>query len=297
MATIKLYRSYDEQVELLKSRGMDVGDSEEAARHLRQVNYYRLSGYWYPFRRMIDGGRADTFYPGTTLAHVLALYHFDATLRMATFGALVPIELTVRALLGHALGRIGECAHLDRAVLGARARQPAYEEWVTRLDKEVSESHEDFVEHHRQKYGGEMPVWAAVEVLDWGGLTKLYGFSPRAVQDDVAAQFNLRAPQLESWLKSLNIVRNVCAHHGRLFNRVFALAPKLPTPGRFPDLDQAASFTRTFGQLTMIQFLLDSQGLRRTLLPSVMRAFPQVTSVPVSHTGAPNGWDSSALWQ
>ena len=89
MATIKLFRSYDEQVELLKSRGMDVGDSEEAARQLRQVNYYRLSGYWYPFRRMIDGGRADTFYPGTTLADVLALYHFDASLRMATFGALV----------------------------------------------------------------------------------------------------------------------------------------------------------------------------------------------------------------
>lgn len=142
-----------------------------------------------------------------------------------------------------------------------------------------------------------MPVWAAVEVLDWNGLTKLYGFSPRAVQDELAVRFNLRAPQLESWLKSLNIVRNVCAHHGRLFNRVFALAPKLPTPGKFPDLDQAASFTRTFGHLTMIQFLLDSQGLRRTLLPSVMRTFPSVKIVPVTHTGAPHDWNSFSLWR
>lgn len=297
MAAIKLYRSYGEQVAVLESRGMDVGDPEEAARQLRQVNYYRLSGYWYPFRQIVNGSRVDNFYPGTTLTDVLALYNFDASLRTATFGALAPIELTVRALLGHALGRIGERAHLDPSLLGARARQPAYEVWRARYESEVAESHEDFVEHHRHKYGGEMPVWAAVEVLDWGGLTKLFGFSPRTVQDDVAAQFNLRAPQLESWLKSLNIVRNVCAHHGRLFNRVFALAPKLPTPGTFPDLDHAASFTRSFGHLTMIQFLLDSQGMRRTLLPSVMRAFPVVKIVPPSHTGAPDDWDASALWR
>lgn len=294
---MKLFRTYDEQVALLQSRGMDVGDPEEAREQLRRVNHYRLSGYWYPFRQIVDGRRVDDFYSGTTFADVMALYHFDANLKTAAFGAMAPIELTIRALLGHALGRIGERAHLEPSLLGARAQKADYDSWRSRYEKEVAESHEDFVTHHRLKYDGEMPVWAAVEVLDWGGLTKLYGFSPRAVQDEVAAAVSLRAPQLESWLKSLNIVRNVCAHHGRLFNRVFVLAPKLPAPGVFPDLDHAASFTRAFGQLTMIQFLLARLGLRHTLLPSVMKSYPEVKVVPRSHTGAPDDWQNSALWR
>ena len=257
MTAIKLFQTYDQQVRLLQARGMDAGDRDKAVFQLKQVNYYRLSGYWYPFRRIVNGSRTDDFFPGTTL---------------------------------------DERIHLNPSLLNSRAHSGAYEQWKNRYNREVADSHEDFVEHHRTRYGGEMPVWAAVEVLDWGGLTKLYGFSPRSVQDDVAAAFNLGAPQLESWLKSLNIVRNVCAHHGRFFNRVFALAPKLPPAGRFPALDRAASFTRTFGHLTLIQFLLESQKMRRTGLPALMRTFPEVRFVPRSHTGAPVDWNESTLW-
>ena len=227
----KQFRDYGGQVALLDARGMDVGDPDQAADRLRKVNYYRMSGYWHPFRQFGSsrGTRRDEFFPGTTLADVVKLYSFDANLRAATFSALAPVELRVRALLGHELGAVDEVAHLRPDLLHARARQgESYKVWLASYTKRVDDSREDFVEHHRNKYGGVLPVWAAVEVLDWGGLVRLFGFSPRTVQDDVAAAFGLRAPQLESWLKSLNIVRNVCAHHGRLFNRAFALMPKLP---------------------------------------------------------------------
>jgi len=296
LTAVKLFKSYDQQVEQLEARGMDVGDRDEAMAQLRRVNYYRLSGYWYPFRQIVNGSRGDEFYPGTTLVDVMKLYHFDASLRAMTFASLATVELTVRALLGHPLGRVNECIHLDPGMLNSRARGGAYERWRARYDRELEDSHEEFVEHHRRRYGGTLPIWAAVEILDWGGLTKLYGFSPRPVQDEVARSFGLRAPQLESWMKSLNIVRNVSAHHGRLFNRVFALAPKLPPAGDFPALDAAAPFTRTFGHLTLIQFLLNSQGLKRAGLPAVMRTFPDVRSVPLRHIGAPDDWAASPLW-
>lgn len=296
MTAVKLFQTYDEQVDLLKARGMDVGDREIAIAQLKHVSYYRLSGYWYPFRRIEDGKRTDEFFPDTTLKDVMKLYSFDATLRSATFGALAPIELTMRALLGHTLGRVHECAHLERDVLNARAQGQSYDLWLSRYVRESHDSHEEFVKHHRRKYEGRLPVWAAVEILDWGGLTKLFGFSPREVQDEVAAEFGLRAPQLESWLKSLDIVRNVSAHHGRLFNRVFALAPRLPPAGKFPALDSASPFTRTFGHLSLIQFMLDSQGLRRQILPAVMRTFPDVRAVPISHLGASPNWSDSPLW-
>jgi abortive infection bacteriophage resistance protein len=216
---VKAYRSYEDQVNLLAARGMDVGDRGQAARTLRRINYYRLSGYWYPFRQQVSGTRIDDFYPGTRLDDVVALYEFDAALRAATFSVLAPVELAIRALLGHELGRVDPCAHLDPDKLGPTARTgDSYPKWREGYELELARSREDFVEHHHQKYGGRLPVWAAVELLDWGGLTFLYGFAPRSVQDEVASACGLTGPQLTSWLKSLNLLRNTCAHHGRLFN-------------------------------------------------------------------------------
>lgn len=298
---VKAYLSYDDQVDRLALRGMDVGDHDSAVGVLRRINYYRLSGYWYPFRQQIGGVRADDFYPGTRLDDVVALYEFDARLRAATFSVLAPIELALRALIGHELGRIDPCAHLDPGLLGPTAqRGDSYSKWLENYDLELSRSREDFVGHHHQKYGGRLPVWAAVELLDWGSLTYLYGFAPREVQDAVADACGLRGPQLTSWMKSLNLVRNTCAHHGRLFNRVHTITPKLPRVGVHPDLDTAAkAWSRTFGALTLIQFLLDRLDLgRMTLLPAVMKSFPRVALIPLSHLGAERDWQTtSRLWE
>lgn len=298
---VKAYRSYEEQAGLLAARGMDVGDRDRAVHVLRRINYYRLSGYWYPFRQRVAEARIDDFYPGTRLDDVVALYEFDARLRAATFSVLAPIELTFRALLGHELGRIDPCAHLDPSELGPTAqRGSSYAIWRDGYERELGRSREDFVVHHHEKYGGRLPVWAAVELLDWGSLTYLYGFSARGVQDRVAGACGLSAPQLTSWLKSLNLVRNICAHHGRLFNRVHTITPKLPKIGVHPDLDHASkAWSRTFGQLTLIQFLLDRLQLgRMALLPAVVRTFPATAVVPLKHLGAEGDWQtSSRLWQ
>jgi abortive infection bacteriophage resistance protein len=301
MAAVKQYLSYDEQVTRLRDRGMDVGNPGEAAAMLKRISYYRLSGYWYPFRRLVDGERLDTFFEGTTLADVSALYNFDSGLRAMTLAGLSQIELTVRASLGHELGRVHECAHLDPDLLGPLAQKRDYQEWLGKYEREMLRSREDFVEHHQLKYGGMLPVWAAVEILDWGGLTQLFRLSPFHVQDAVADEFGLSRAQMGSWLKSLNIVRNVSAHHGRLFNRVFALAPKLPAPGRYPDLDACASpglgFTRAFGHLSLIQFMLRKRGIGSpVLLPRTLANYPRVQRVPVSHTGAPEDWQHLSLW-
>lgn len=297
---VKEYRTYADQVGLLAQRGMDVGDPDQAATTMERINYYRLSGYWYPFRQINFGARVDDFHPGTRLADVVAMYDFDARLRAATFSVLAPIELAFRALLGHELGRVDPCAHLDAQLLGPTARSGgSYAKWREGYEWELNRSREDFVEHHHDKYGGRLPVWAAVELLDWGSLSFLYGFSPRPVQDAVADTCGLSGPQLASWLKSLNLVRNTCAHHGRLFNRVHTITPKLPRVGVHPDLDQVStSWSRTFGQLTLIQFLLDRLGLgRMTLLPAVLKSYPDVQALPLAHVGADQSWQSaSRLW-
>ena len=237
---------------------------------------------------------------------VVDLYRFDSRLRTATFTALTPIELAIRAHLGHELGRLDPLIHLDPYKLGATARSTKYESrstkyeyWRRRYEHELKSSREDFVKHHKQKYGGKLPVWAATEIMDWGSLTYLYEFSPRSVQDAISSRCGLNAPQLHSWLKALNIVRNICAHHGRLFNRVHAISPKLPAQGTHTDLDCInTDWKRTFGQLTLVQLLLDRLNVgNKKLLPTVVQSFPEVQIVPISHMGAPDNWQTaSRLW-
>ncbi len=298
---VKSYKTYDEQVDLLLRRGMLIEDRAVAAKTLARVNYYRLSGYWYPFRVQREDGRADDFYPDTRFDDVVALYEFDAKLRGATFEALMPIELAIRTLLGHELGRVDPSAHLDPTLLGPVARRgDAHAKWLRRYNESFRRSREDFVAHHKKKYGGQVPVWAAVELLDWGSLSRLFDFAPRRVQEAVADACLLRAPQLGSWLKVLNVVRNTCAHHGRLFNRVHAITPKLPVPGVHDDLDSAdADWNRTFGQLTLIQYLLDRLEVGSTgLLPAVVKTYPDVRVIPISHMGAPPRWqETGRLWR
>ena len=299
---IKEFKTYNEQVDILVRRGMDIGDRDKAIFLLQQVSYYRLSGYCYPFREFKNSSRADTFFPGTRLRDVVDLYRFDSRLRTATFTALTPIELAIRAHLGHELGRLDPLIHLDPYKFGVTVRTPKekkYNSWRKRYDRELGSSREDFVNHHKQKYGGNLPVWAATEIMDWGTLTYLYELSPRSVQNTISSQCDLTAPQLRSWLKALNIVRNICAHHGRLFNRVHAISPKLPAQSTHTDLDCInTDWKRTFGQLTLVQLLLDRLNVGdKKLLPTVVQSFPEVQIVPISHMGAPDNWQTaSRLW-
>lgn len=299
---IKEFKTYNEQVDILVRRGMDIGDRDEAIFLLQQVSYYRLSGYCYPFREFKNSSRADTFFPGTRWRDVVDLYRFDSRLRTATFTALTPIELAIRAHLGHELGSLDPLIHLDPKKLGVTVDTPKekkYNSWRKRYDRELESSREDFVKHHKQKYGGKLPVWAATEIMDWGSLTYLYEFSPRSVQDAISSRCGLNAPQLHSWLKALNIVRNICAHHGRLFNRVHTISPKLPAQGTHTDLDCInTDWKRTFGQLTLVQLLLDRLNVgNKKLLPTVVQSFPEVQIVPISHMGAPDNWQTaSRLW-
>lgn len=302
--SVKAFQTYQQQLQLLSSRGMEIDFPDAALEKLTNINYYRLSGYWYPFREQIANAsthRLDNFYPGTTFEDVIHLYDFDERLRSAVFACLTPIELSLRALLGHYLGEVHECAHMkpDSLFLKDPNASKSYQKWISDYNKALSSSKEDFVLHHQDKYGGNLPIWVAVEILDWGKLSYLFVFSPLKVQQNVADSFGLTAPQLHSWMKSLNILRNICAHHGRLFNRGLSMKPRLPKDPAIlgiPNPDEAMN--RAFGQLTLIQYLLHRRNIGDSdLLPTVLESFPSVRIVPISHIGAPDDWRTFELWK
>ncbi|WP_312098174.1 Abi family protein [Corynebacterium dentalis] len=304
MVQSKQFKTYGEQVALLRKRGMRIDDLSRAEHLLSRLNYYRLSGYWYPMQRFAsgDGQGLNAFVDGATLDLVVELYEFDERFRHSVFIELDRVEMAIRAMLGYELGRLGPLLYKDQNRLGARARQrqksgrSVHEVWLRKYETALRTSKEDFVAHHVEKYGGDIPIWAAVEIMDWGMLSYLYGMSPNIVRNRIAEKCLLTAPQLESWMKSLNILRNYAAHHARMFNRVYDIKPKLTDEQRkAPEFRET---NRAFGQLSLIQYLHRRLELSPAdCLPALIESYPHNTIVPLARTGAPENWADLNLWK
>lgn len=240
-----------DQIKLLNDRGMHVGDVATAERCLHRVGYYRLSAYWYPFRQIQQGPlapqtsmsslRADVFVSGTTFEDIFDFYVFDKKLRTYVADGLERIEIAVRAMIADLLGARDPHAHRISSELdGDFARkldpqtgQPKHQEWLRKQDGQFARSREDFAKHFRTKYPASVaPIWVACEVWDWGTLATFFTGMKPADKDAIAKKFgNVNGKQLESWLKAMNHVRNICAHHSRLWNKGLNVIPALPKRG------------------------------------------------------------------
>ncbi|WP_418912062.1 Abi family protein [Actinomyces bouchesdurhonensis] len=282
------------------------------------MGYYRLSGYSYPYRAVQaeTGLLSDNFIEGTTIEKVVKLYRFDQELRAVTGLQLAKIEIVLRVMISHELGRVDPYIHLSPHKLGKKAWDKVnvrpteqYSEWLDKYSLSVVRSNEDSVIHYKKKYDAILPVWVAVHVLDWGGLRLLYGFARDEQRKAIAQQLNISESQLSSWLHCLNEVRNVCAHHGRLYSRTFPKSPMLTGEDhelgflrRFV-LDDAKEGNRKekkgkcFAQFTIIQYLLSKMNLEGINdLPHLLHKFPEVSPVSVKDLGVPENWEELPLW-
>lgn len=181
----------------MRSRGLTISDEALAAWILETVGYYRLAGYLYPFRASArDAGHSSSmileeFRPGTEIAHAAALVEFDRSLRLLVLDAVERIEVAVRTRIAHVLGRHGPFAHLDHDCLSAAFTSPrpdgscsAHTVWLDRVGERQGRSEEPFVVHFRDRYDGDLPIWALTEILELGQLGRLYaGLSNQIATD------------------------------------------------------------------------------------------------------------------
>ena len=217
--------TYAEQAALLQERGMLVEDPAEAEFYLQHLNYYRLGAYWLPFEA---DHISHQFRPGTRFSDVLNLYVFDRELRLLVVDAIERVEVSVRAQWAYQLAhRHGPYAHLEPTLAYQHHR------WRQNLDAltdEVDRSDETFIRHLKNTYSEDLPpVWAVCEVMSLGKLSHWYSnLRPMPTRRAISGVYQVDEKTLQSWLHHLTHVRNVCAHHSRLWNREFTITPKLP---------------------------------------------------------------------
>jgi len=243
------WKTFEEQLDLLNSRGMEAPDTASALHYLTNIGYYRLSAYWYPFRtfelqkntitNVIKYLRQDTFYPNTHFSDAVDLYIFDKKLRSLAFEALESIEVAVRVDIAYQLGKrdtfahhsIGEFHNGVANSINKHSKKTRFEGWQEKYGVLVNRSKEDFVQHYREKHGQDLPIWVAIETWDFGAMSQLYAMMKVPDKAKIAEKYGVTSKVFESWLRSLNYLRNLVAHHSRVWNRNVIDQPKLPKKG------------------------------------------------------------------
>lgn len=317
MKPIKPWLSFQDQLQQLHDRGLLVDKPAAALDYLERVGYYRLSGYWYPLRAIDQAAstaqgkavRLDTFVPGSRFEDVVRLYIFDKKLRLLALDALERIEMSVRVDVAHLLGKQDPRAHENPTCLhgnfskkiilrGPETGKTQHQVWLSKYQSLLSRARkEPFVQHNLQQYGA-LPIWAAIEVWDFGQLSKLFAGMKYTDQQAIAAMYNAPDGQAFSqWLRSLNFIRNVSAHHSRLWNiNVLELSP---VPNGWP---AALHNARPFLYFCLMQHLLrvicPKSGWGQRFKDLLANDFPASAGpmVNLQDLGAFPDWERWDLW-
>lgn len=258
--------------------------------------------------------RLDEFIDGANFQEAVNYYVFDKRLRLLALDALERIEVAIRVDIAYLLGERGTYAYADEAMLDGnfvskivpRTGRTRYEEWRRKYDHIVERSRETFVEHYKKKYGLPLPFWVAIEIWDFGLLSWFFSGIKNSDQRFVAEKYGIgHGKKFESWLRSLNFLRNLCAHHSRVWNRNIIDQPQLPPSGLLPDFDRFAGkedlIARSFLLFCILQYLMkqicpgSSWGER---FKTLMSEFPTSATgrAPESDMGCIEGWETWDLW-
>jgi abortive infection bacteriophage resistance protein len=318
MPYTKPYLPLPQQLALIKSRGMGISDDAKAVNYLERIGYYRLSGYWFPYRVSTrQGGKwvvGDDFRPGTQFSEIIDLYVFDKRLRLLMLDAIERIEVSLRVQITLQLGSHHSHAHREPSFLhGNFARRPdpktgviPHREWLRRHDEAFDRSKEDFAKHFKSKYPGENPpIWIAAELWDFGATSVLYGGLNKVDQTAIATTFNVQSFEtMETWIRAINVVRNLCAHHSRLWNRPVVIQPRWPAAADCSLLAHLVgnghAQTRLYGIAALCAFLLRSINPTSdwaTRFEELINSFPKSQIIDLNAAGFPAGWAQESLWQ
>jgi abortive infection bacteriophage resistance protein len=311
----KPYLSVIDQIELLRCRGMTFADVDKAAEYLQRIGYYRLSAYWHPMRRRDPetGHVSDEFKAGTTFKEATDLYTFDGRLRLIMLDAYERLEVSLRTEVALCLGGYSPQAHRNLEWLGPDFSRPKYRngptlhrEWLGRLDKKARDSKDQFAEHFRTKYpNDDMPVWIAVELLDFGPLSHLISGMKNSHLAIIGRDYgSIKPPQVKSWARSLAFSRNVCAHHSRLWNKPLVNQPSL-VGGGIPDDLQHIQYLpdggkRLYSIASVAQYMLRIANPRTSWKSRFIKhidTFPTSDRLSLSAGGFPPNWKNEKLWK
>ena len=289
-----------EQVAKLKSRGLLFRDEAYGRAMLSRISFYRLRAYTYPFQDNTDP--AHPFNVAIDFETIIKLYKFDRKLRLLIFGALEKIEIALRTQIIYQYSlQHGSHWHIEQNLYFDKSRAISQ---LSKLQKEVNRSDETFIKHYKATYTSpaDPPCWMSLEVASFGTLSMLFrNLRNGSEKNAVASSFGLpNTSTLQNWMHNFAHIRNICAHHGRLWNRRLTVQPKLPynTQHNFLTKVEARSLhtNKLYASLCCIKYMLEQIESDFNFSRKLKKLIDKCPMEQESDMGFPSNWRTHNLW-
>jgi abortive infection bacteriophage resistance protein len=304
--------SFSEQIALLQSRGLTIDDESKAESYLQEISYYRLSAYFLPYQKV-----KDKFNEGVTFSQIIKTYSFDRELRLLMFDCIERIEVAIRTQIIYSMALHYNDSHWhDNQSLFI---SPYYNKVGKLVDPYTSlqaiiskaktvRTPEVFIKHYTETYNkpANPPSWMCLELLTMGELSFLYrGLKNSSDKKRIASFFDVHPTVFTSWLHTLTYIRNLCAHHSRLWNRDLAIEPeKLLKPvGKWLNKPYENN-KRVFYFICVLKYLLLRANPNNSLKNKLEGLFAKYPTVPIQFLGIPSdgkgnmlNWQNEELWK
>lgn len=289
-----------EQIERLKERGLIINHPKIAEKYLYNISYYRLGEYWYV---MQEDKENHVFKPNSRFEDVIALYNFDAELRILLFDVIEKIEISLRTKMIYQLSIEVNPWWFQNFDLFIDSQ--ALVKTLSSLEEELSRSKDPIVKNHYRKHKDDQrfpPAWKSLEQTSFGSLSKLYGNLKHTIKskDFIAKEFGaVNHTYLPSWLQSIAQIRNFCAHHSRLWNKNLPSTVKLlskPPNNWITDVPKQHEFNKLYIHLCLMKYLLN------TIKPNdfterLNSLFLKYPNVDPNALGMKADWQNELLWR
>lgn len=328
----KVAKTNLELIEQWENRGLIVDNRDRAERYLNNISYYRLSAYAIPFRKH----NSEEFKQDIKFNDILDLYIFDRELRLLVMDAIERIEVAIRSQISNQMSLEKQdpfwytneeyfssdynfyclLAKIEKQLSDEKLRLKRDEDEIqikykaNEIKKQNSLDRirkENFLRHYITQYDSPKlpPSWMMMEMLTWGDLSHLYSGLDTKYQKNIATQFDVKQPVFGSWLKVLNDVRNICAHHGRLWNKQFGRKIKIPKSNHTLWLKSPIKLNNTeidaekrlYVILVAVQVLLYKISPNSTWAKRLKTLLENYPNISKEYMGIPLDWYQDHFWE
>ncbi|MEZ4890046.1 MAG: Abi family protein [Crocinitomicaceae bacterium] len=301
--------SIAEQIALLEQRGMLFKDENKAHHFLENISYYRLKGYWWDVQSDV---KFHTFHSNTYFEDIIDRYNFDRRLRLLLFDAIERIEIALRTKMIYYLSiRYGSLWYLDASLFNSATvtikgvSKTIHQNTIDELHKEFNRSQEIFIKDHRKRFPNqEADAWKILEVASMGTLSKLYKNINHQLPEKAliakAMGLNLHS-ELSSWLEAITYVRNIIAHHSRLWNRNMVKRPIVninnPIGSWFEHPLTEVQQKKPFLIISCMIYLCNEVTPGHQIKSKILELFENNPTIPIYKMGFLNNWSKEQLWK
>jgi len=284
---------FNQQITLLKTKGLIFSDETKALHTLHNISYFRLKSYLIP---LMSDKINHIFKSDASFEKAYELYKFDSRLRKLVAAELEKIEVSVRTQMAYIVANDTDIYWFADSSNFQNANR--YTATLNSLKAELDRSDDDQILRFKALYDNPFPpAWMTMEVTSFGTLSLLYKLlRPGITKRKIANFYGISDSVFESWLHSIVYVRNICAHHSRLWNRTLRIQPLFPRHTKHTFISGSVANNRLYYVLCIMQYLLRTVNPTTTFVVRLQALLQEFPNVDISAMGFPNGWENEPLW-